>query len=221
VIKPHPFYMGEGERVLERQAIQAAHKAAFSAPASFSAIPRISYERPPRDALLLSIAPVDRAGVAEIGRGGTESPGTESDQRPRLGTPRSGEFAERVRRLDFCSRPPPPKLHASCPRALQAGPDATADHPPLELCECAGSLEEHAPCVGRGVDCLLVQDERHARASNSFSVSSKLISERPRRSRGQTITTLNRAREASFNITSRPGRWSHPFAPNNPLSEWS
>ena len=73
VIKPHPFYMGEGERVLERQGIEAGRKAVFFVPASFSAVPRIIRERPPCDAFLLQVAPMDRAGWFSFGLTGAYS----------------------------------------------------------------------------------------------------------------------------------------------------
>ena len=73
VIKPHPFYMGEGERVLELQATKAGRKAVFFVPASFSAVPRIIRERPPCDAFLLQVAPMDRAGWFSFGLTGAYS----------------------------------------------------------------------------------------------------------------------------------------------------
>ena len=62
--------------------------------------------------------------------------------------------------LSLGASPRPPKTHASSSSALQPGHDATAVSPPLELCECAGELEEHPPSGSRGVgrrDCGLAQ----------------------------------------------------------------
>jgi itaconate CoA-transferase len=73
VIKPHPFYMGEGERALTRQASEAGRKVVFFVPASFSAIPRIIRERPPCDAFLLQVTPMDRAGWFSFGLTGAYS----------------------------------------------------------------------------------------------------------------------------------------------------
>jgi itaconate CoA-transferase len=73
VIKPHPFYMGEGERALVRQASERGRKAVFFVPASFSVIPHIIRERLLPDAFLLQVAPMDRAGWFSFGLTGAYS----------------------------------------------------------------------------------------------------------------------------------------------------
>jgi itaconate CoA-transferase len=73
VIKPHPFYMGAGERALTRQASEAGRKVVFFVPASFSAVPRIIREHPPCDVFLLQVAPMDRAGWFSFGLTGAYS----------------------------------------------------------------------------------------------------------------------------------------------------
>ena len=67
VVKPYPFYMGEGERALVRQGNEAGRKTVFFVPASFSVVPRLIRERPPCDAFLLQVAPMDRAGCFSFG----------------------------------------------------------------------------------------------------------------------------------------------------------
>jgi itaconate CoA-transferase len=71
VIKPHPFFIGEGERTLTRLA--TGRKVVFFVPASFSAIPRIVRELLVPDAFLLQVAPMDRAGWFSFGLTGAYS----------------------------------------------------------------------------------------------------------------------------------------------------
>ena len=73
VIKPYPFYMGEGERALTREASATGRKVVYFVPASFSAIPRIVRDQPPSDAFLLQVAPMDRAGWFSFGLTGAYS----------------------------------------------------------------------------------------------------------------------------------------------------
>jgi itaconate CoA-transferase len=71
VIKPHPFYVGPGERALTAAA--GGRKVVFFVPASFSAIPRIIREGPQPDVFLLQVAPMDRAGWFSFGLTGAYS----------------------------------------------------------------------------------------------------------------------------------------------------
>src|SRR5215472_16015105 len=73
VIRLHPFYIGAGERALVRQAGGNGRKVVHFIPASFSEIPRIIRERPPFDAFLLQVAPMDRAGWFSFGLTGAYS----------------------------------------------------------------------------------------------------------------------------------------------------
>jgi itaconate CoA-transferase len=73
VIKPHPFYMGPGERALTRQATEADRKVVYFTPASFSDVPRIIREQITPDAFLLQVAPMDRAGWFSFGLTGAYS----------------------------------------------------------------------------------------------------------------------------------------------------
>src|SRR5262249_32147406 len=56
VIKPHPFYMGPGERALTKQATAAGRKVVYFTPASFSAVPKIIREQINPDVFLLQVA---------------------------------------------------------------------------------------------------------------------------------------------------------------------
>jgi itaconate CoA-transferase len=71
VIKLHPFFLNPGERALIRE--NNGHKMVFFVPNSFSDIPRIIRERPPFDAFLLQVAPMDRAGWFSFGATGAYS----------------------------------------------------------------------------------------------------------------------------------------------------
>ena len=73
VIKPHPFYMGPGERALTRQATEAGRKVVYFTPASFSDVPRIIREQIVPDVFLLQVAPMDRAGWFSFGLTGAYS----------------------------------------------------------------------------------------------------------------------------------------------------
>jgi len=72
VIKLHPFYIGAGERALIHE-LKDSRKAVFFVPSTFSEIPRIIRERPPFDAFLLQVAPMDRAGWFSFGATGAYS----------------------------------------------------------------------------------------------------------------------------------------------------
>src|SRR5215470_1867089 len=72
VIKLHPFYIGAGERALIHE-LKDSRKAVFFVPSTFSEIPRIIRERPPFDAFLLQVAPMDRAGWFSFGTSGAYS----------------------------------------------------------------------------------------------------------------------------------------------------
>jgi itaconate CoA-transferase len=71
VLKLHPFFLNPGERALIRE--HNARKMVFFVPNSFSDIPRIIRERPPFDAFLLQVAPMDRAGWFSFGATGAFS----------------------------------------------------------------------------------------------------------------------------------------------------
>jgi itaconate CoA-transferase len=73
VIKPHPFYMGPGERALTKQATDAGRKVVYFTPASFSDVPRIIREQIIPDVFLLQVAPMDRAGWFSFGLTGAYS----------------------------------------------------------------------------------------------------------------------------------------------------
>lgn len=73
VVKLQPFYIGEGERALIRELGDRGRKVVFFVPSSFSEIPRIIRERPPIDAFLLQVAPMDRAGWFSFGLTGAYS----------------------------------------------------------------------------------------------------------------------------------------------------
>jgi itaconate CoA-transferase len=73
VIKPHPFYMGPGERALTKQAAGAGRKVVYFTPASFSVIPRIIHEQIRPDVFLLQVAAMDRAGWFSFGLTGAYS----------------------------------------------------------------------------------------------------------------------------------------------------
>jgi itaconate CoA-transferase len=73
VIKPHPFYMGPGERALTKQAMEVGRKVIYFTPASFSVVPRIVREQLNPDAFLLQVAPMDRAGWFSFGLTGAYS----------------------------------------------------------------------------------------------------------------------------------------------------
>jgi itaconate CoA-transferase len=73
VIKPHPFYMGPGERALTKQATDVGRKVVYFTPASFSDVPRIIREQLTPDAFLLQVAPMDRAGWFSFGLTGAYS----------------------------------------------------------------------------------------------------------------------------------------------------
>jgi itaconate CoA-transferase len=73
VIKPHPFYMGPGERALTREATAAGRKVVNFVPASFSVVPRIIREQLTPDAFLLHVSPMDRAGWFSCGLTGAYS----------------------------------------------------------------------------------------------------------------------------------------------------
>jgi itaconate CoA-transferase len=73
VLKPHPFYMGPGERALTREATAAGRKVVYFTPASFSDVPRIIREQITPDAFLLQVAPMDRAGWFSFGLTGAYS----------------------------------------------------------------------------------------------------------------------------------------------------
>jgi itaconate CoA-transferase len=71
VIKLHPFFLNPGERALVRA--HPDRKMVYFVPNSFSDIPRIIRERPPFDAFLLHVAPMDRAGWFSFGTTGAYS----------------------------------------------------------------------------------------------------------------------------------------------------
>jgi itaconate CoA-transferase len=73
VVKLQPFYIGEGERALIRELGDRGRKVVFFVPSSFSETPRIIHERPPIDAFLLQVAPMDRAGWFSFGLTGAYS----------------------------------------------------------------------------------------------------------------------------------------------------
>lgn len=73
VIKPHPFYMGPGERALTKQATAAGRKVVYFTPASFSAVPKIIREQINPDVFLLQVAAMDRAGWFSFGLTGAYS----------------------------------------------------------------------------------------------------------------------------------------------------
>src|SRR6185436_5539878 len=73
VIKPHPYYIGPGERALTRAAGATNRKVVFFVPTRFSAIPTIIREQPQPDAFLLQTAPMDRAGWFSFGLTGAYS----------------------------------------------------------------------------------------------------------------------------------------------------
>jgi itaconate CoA-transferase len=73
VVKPHPYYIGPGERALTREAGATGRKVVFFVPAGFSAIPAIIREQPRPDAFLLQTAPMDRAGWFSFGLTGAYS----------------------------------------------------------------------------------------------------------------------------------------------------
>jgi itaconate CoA-transferase len=73
VIKPHPFYMGPGERALTKEATQAGRKVVYFIPASFSDVPRVIREQITPDVFLLQVAPMDRAGWFSFGLTGAYS----------------------------------------------------------------------------------------------------------------------------------------------------
>jgi itaconate CoA-transferase len=73
VIKLYPFFLGAGERALIRQFDEHSRKVVHFVPNSFSDIPRIVRERPPFDAFLLQVAPMDRAGWFSFGLSGAYS----------------------------------------------------------------------------------------------------------------------------------------------------
>jgi itaconate CoA-transferase len=73
VIKPHPFYMGPGERALTKQATGAGRKVVYFTPASFSVVPRIIREQIEPDVFLLQVAAMDRAGWFSFGLTGAYS----------------------------------------------------------------------------------------------------------------------------------------------------
>ncbi|MEQ8347501.1 MAG: acetyl-CoA hydrolase/transferase C-terminal domain-containing protein [Sneathiellaceae bacterium] len=70
-VKLHPFFLNPGERALVRD--NPDRKMVFFVPNSFSDIPRIIRERPPFDAFLLQVAPMDRAGWFSFGATGAYS----------------------------------------------------------------------------------------------------------------------------------------------------
>jgi itaconate CoA-transferase len=71
VIKLHPFFLNPSERALIRA--HPDRKMVYFVPNSFSDIPRIIRERPPFDAFLLQVAPMDRAGWFSFGATGAYS----------------------------------------------------------------------------------------------------------------------------------------------------
>jgi itaconate CoA-transferase len=73
VIKPHPFYMGPGERALTKQATEAGRKVVYFTPASFSVVPKIIREQIDPDVFLLQVAAMDRAGWFSFGLTGAYS----------------------------------------------------------------------------------------------------------------------------------------------------
>lgn len=70
-VKLYPFFLSAGERALVRE--NPDRKMVFFVPNSFSDIPRIIRERPPFDAFLLQVAPMDRAGWFSFGATGAYS----------------------------------------------------------------------------------------------------------------------------------------------------
>lgn len=70
-VKLYPFFLNPGERALVRE--NPDRKMVFFVPNSFSDIPRIIRERPPFDAFLLQVAPMDRAGWFSFGAAGAYS----------------------------------------------------------------------------------------------------------------------------------------------------
>jgi itaconate CoA-transferase len=70
-VKLYPFFHNPGERALVRD--NPGRKLVFFVPNSFSDIPRIIRERPPFDAFLLQVAPMDRGGWFSFGATGAYS----------------------------------------------------------------------------------------------------------------------------------------------------